>query len=117
MEVQISDLQDKNKRLEKELRHLKAQNRNKDVSNINDDQVSPAPDPVVSSDSQQGYAPDPVVSSDSQQGCVPAPVAAPHIAACFIFSLLILCTLLRTVPSCTSPVHLCRTGSGCFSWD
>ena len=41
MEVQISDLQDKNKRLEKELRHLKAQNRNKDVSNINDDQVSP----------------------------------------------------------------------------
>lgn len=41
MEVQISDLQDKNKRLEKELRRLKAQNRNKDVSNINDDQVSP----------------------------------------------------------------------------
>lgn len=41
MEVQLSNLEEKNKRLEKELRRLKAQNRNKDVSNINDDQVSP----------------------------------------------------------------------------
>jgi hypothetical protein len=41
LEVQISDLEVRNKRLENEVSRLKAQNRNKDVSGVSSDDISP----------------------------------------------------------------------------
>lgn len=41
MEIQLSNLENKNKRLESELKRLKAQNRNKDVSGVESDDISP----------------------------------------------------------------------------
>lgn len=41
LEIQVSDLEVKNKRLENELKRLKAQNRNKDVSGATSDDISP----------------------------------------------------------------------------
>ena len=41
LEIQVSNLENKNKRLESELKRLKAQNRNKDVSGVESDDISP----------------------------------------------------------------------------
>lgn len=41
LEIQVSNLENKNKRLESELKRLKAQNRNKDVSGVENDDISP----------------------------------------------------------------------------
>lgn len=41
LEIQVSDLEVKNKRLENELKRLKAQNRNKDVSGAMSDDITP----------------------------------------------------------------------------
>lgn len=41
LEIQLSNLENKNKRLESELKRLKAQNRNKDVSGVENDDISP----------------------------------------------------------------------------